>query len=165
MLQQHLATPTRILIQATRAPRWLASRVALVLAIGVLAFQPIPADAAQPAVGLGTTASYGVLAGQGVTNTGPSVINGNVGTSPNASVTGFPPGHVHGAFHRADAAASQAKFDLTTAYNDAAGRTPVTTIATELGGQSQRRLHLQDGVHAHHGIEQQCEPPGRRAGL
>jgi hypothetical protein len=51
-------------------------------------------------------------------------------------VTGFPPGKVNGEIHQADAVALQAQSDLTTAYNDAAGRTPVTTIATELGGQT-----------------------------
>jgi hypothetical protein len=36
--------------------------------------------------------------------------------------------------HLADSLASIAKDDLVTAYNDAADRTPVTTIPTELGG-------------------------------
>ncbi len=40
------------------------------------------------------------------------------------------------ALHATDAVAAQAKVDLVTAYNDAAGRTPVTTVATELGGQT-----------------------------
>src|SRR5690348_9400557 len=62
---------------------------------------------AATAVGLGTADSYAVLAGQGVTNTGPSTISGDLGVSPAgpASVTGFPPGTVAGAIHAADAAA------------------------------------------------------------
>ena len=135
MLQRHPARTIHRAMPTARSHKRWAARATLVSAIGVLVFQIIPAQAAQPRVGLGTAAAYGVLAGQGVTNTGPSVINGNVGTSPNGSVTGFPPGLVHGAIHRADAAALQAQSDLTTAYNDAAGRTPVTTIATELGGR------------------------------
>jgi hypothetical protein len=39
-----------------------------------------------------------------------------------------------GAVHVADAVAIDAKNALVTAYNDAAGRTPVTTIPSELGG-------------------------------
>ena len=40
-------------------------------------------------------------------------------------MTGFPPGKVNdGTIHAADAVAAQAKADLTTAYNDAAGRAP-----------------------------------------
>jgi hypothetical protein len=109
---------------------------ALILVIGVLALMPLIANAQQAPVGLGTTASFAVLAGQGVTNTGPTVVNGDLGTHPNPAVSGFPPGTVNGAIHQADAVALQAQSDLTTAYNDAAGRTPVTTIATELGGQT-----------------------------
>lgn len=113
-----------------------AVRIALVIAIGLFALRPLLAQAAQPTVGLGSAGSFAVLAGQGVTNTGNTTVNGNLGTHPNAAVTGFPPGIVHGQIHAADAVALQAQADLTTAYNDAAGRTPVTTIATELGGQT-----------------------------
>jgi len=119
-----------------RSSRWWAARIVFILGIGVLALKPLIASAAQPPVGLGTALSFAVLAGQGVTNTGPSVVNGDLGTYPNAAVTGFPPGLVNGTIHAADAVALQAETDLTTAYNDAAGRTPVTTIATELGGRS-----------------------------
>lgn len=135
MHHTNVARVTDLVVASARRTRWMMARGALVVGVGVLAFQPIPAQAAQPSVGLGTTASYGVLAGQGVTNTGPTVINGNVGTHPAASVTGFPPGHVNGVIHSADAAALIAKGDLTTAYNDAAGRTPAQTIAKQLGGQ------------------------------
>ncbi|CAN5804344.1 hypothetical protein BH23ACT12_BH23ACT12_17140 [soil metagenome] len=87
-----------------------------------------------PTVDLGTAESFAVLAGAGVTNTGPTVVQGDLGSSPNTSVSGFPPGEVvNGTINPSYTAG--AKFDLTTAYNDAAGRTPVTTIPTELGGQ------------------------------
>jgi len=112
------------------------ARIGIILAIGVLALRPLIAYAAQPPVDLGTADSFAVLAGEGVTNTGPTVVNGDLGTYPNPAVTGFPPGIVNGTIHAADAVALQAQDDLTTAYNDAAGRTPVTTIATELGGQT-----------------------------
>jgi Ice-binding-like len=135
MLQERVGRGTERVVTAARLPKWLV-RIALVVAIGVLALQPLIANAAQPPVGLGTAASFAVLAGQGVTNTGPTVVNGDLGTSPNPAVTGFPPGKVHGQIHKADAVALQAQKDLTTAYNDAAGRTPVTTIATELGGKT-----------------------------
>jgi hypothetical protein len=94
---------------------------------------------AATSVGLGAANSFAVLAGTGVTNTGPSVINGDLGTSPTPAVTGFggaPNGTVNGATHQADALAGQAQADLTTAYNDAAGQGPVKTLATELGGQT-----------------------------
>jgi hypothetical protein len=94
---------------------------------------------AATSVGLGTADSFAVLAGAGVTNTGPSVINGDLGTSPTPAVTGFggaPNGTVNGAIHQADALAGQAQADLTTAYDNAAGQGPVNTLATELGGQT-----------------------------
>lgn len=104
-----------------------------------------PAHAAEATVGLGTASSYAVLAGSAVTNTGPSTISGDLGVSPGTSVTGFPPGVVTGATHAADAEALQAQQDLTTAYNDAAGRSTTTDVTgTDLGGQT-----LVSGVYEH----------------
>jgi hypothetical protein len=92
------------------------------------------ASAAQPTVGLGTAAAFSVLAGQTVTNTGPSVLAAELGVSPGSAVTGFPPG-TSSAQHVGDAVALQAQSDLTTAYNDAAGRTPATVESNpDLGG-------------------------------
>jgi hypothetical protein len=86
---------------------------------------------------------FAVLAYSTVTNTGPSVITGDVGVSPGTSVVGFPDGVVNGTIYTAGATAAQAQLDLTTAYNDAAGRTPSTTITgNTLGG-----LNLGPGVY------------------
>lgn len=92
-------------------------------------------DAAATAVGLGTAGSYSVLAGSTVTNTGPTVMNANLGLSPGSSVTGFPPGIVNGTQHVTDAAAGQAQLDLVTAYNAAASEGPTSPIVADLGGQ------------------------------
>ncbi len=90
--------------------------------------------AAQAQVGLGTAASFAVLAGETITNTGPTTITGDVGLHPGAAVTGFNTVTLNGAQHVADAVALKAKDDLVTAYGDAAGRGPVTAVPTELGG-------------------------------
>ena len=113
-----------------------------VMGVGVLVATNISAVGAQP-VGLGTAENFAVLAGSTITNTGPTRIIGDVGLHPGTATPGFTSVTLTGTLHVANAAAAQAKADLVTAYNDAAGRGPVTTIATELGGQV-----LKPGVYA-----------------
>lgn len=92
------------------------------------------ANAATPPVSLGTAANFAVLAGSTITNTGPTVITGDLGLSPGTAVTGVPPGQVHGTMHLADPVALQAKVDLTAAFDDAASRPGTATVPVELGG-------------------------------
>ena len=107
-----------------------------VVVLGLSIAAPV-ASAAQPTVGLGTATSFAVLGSSTVTNTGPSVVSGDLGVYAGSAVTGFPPGTVNsGTQHVADALAGQAQNDATTAYNDAAGRTPVVTESADLGGQT-----------------------------
>ncbi|WP_405807748.1 ice-binding family protein [Streptomyces sp. NBC_00210] len=89
---------------------------------------------AATAVDLGTADSYAVLAGSEVTNSGSTVIYGDVGVSPGTSISGFPPGTINGATHSNDAAAIQAQSDLTTAYNAAAAQAPTGSVAGDIGG-------------------------------
>lgn len=110
----------------------LALACATTAVVGVVG--PPSASAATPSVSLGTAANFAVLAGSTVTNTGPTTINGDLGLSPGTAVTGFPPGQVIGTVHAADGSASQAKNDLATAYDDAAGRSTTATVPVELGG-------------------------------
>lgn len=102
----------------------------------LVAVAPLDAFAAT-SPNLGTALNFTVLAGSTVTNTGPSVITGNLGLDPGSSVTGFPPGTVTGVKHISDAVALNARNDLTTAYIDAANA-PVTTDMTglNLGGKN-----------------------------
>ncbi|MFN2371617.1 MAG: ice-binding family protein [Candidatus Krumholzibacteriia bacterium] len=89
----------------------------------------------QTAPDLGAAADYAVLAGSTVTSTGATALTGDLGVSPGTSVTGFPPGTVTGTQHAGDSTAANAMDNLTTAYNDLAGRTlgPVA-LAGNLGG-------------------------------
>lgn len=90
-------------------------------------------------VNLDCAANFAILAGSTVTNTGPTVINdGDLGLSPGSAVTGFPPGRVIGGEIRVnDAQANAAKLCLTTAYNDAAGRTTAPiSLSGNIGGQT-----------------------------
>jgi Ice-binding-like/Bacterial Ig-like domain len=124
----------------------------------VWTFTVSPPCTAPGGLALGAACGYGVLAGATVTNTGPThIVNGDLGLSPGSSVTGFadPPantyvgtgthtaglGLVSGIIHITDAPpspndAKTAQTNLTTAYNDLAGRTAPapTTVAGDLGG-------------------------------
>jgi Ice-binding-like len=102
------------------------------VAVVIIATQSA-AGAAEAPVGLGTAGSFGVLAGSAVTNTDASVINGDLGVSPGTAITGFPPGIVTGTIHDADGVAAGAQSDLTTAYNDAAGRSPSGSVGPFIG--------------------------------
>jgi len=86
---------------------------------------------------LGSAGNFAVLAGSTVTSTGLTNITGDVGVSPGTAITGFGPGIIVGTQHAANPTAAQAILDLTTAYNDAAGRTlcPVS-VSGNLGGQT-----------------------------
>jgi len=87
---------------------------------------------------MGTTRAFAVLAGSAITNTGPTVLNGDLGISPSGagSVTGFPPGTVNGAVHAADGVALQAKNDLVVAYDSLSppGCNQAFLVPTDLGG-------------------------------
>ncbi len=114
--------------------------------VGLMAALILPCIAVSqsPApVALGSASNFTVLGASAVTNTGPSVINGDLGVSPGTAVTGFPPGIVNGTIHAADAVALQAQSDLTTAYNDAAGR----ACNVDITGQDLGGLTLTSGVY------------------
>jgi hypothetical protein len=80
--------------------------------------------------------TFAILAGSGITNTGSSVITGNVGTFPTVTETGFPPGIIIGTNHFGDSVTQSAKTALTTAYNAAQALPGAVTIATDLNGQT-----------------------------
>lgn len=61
--------------------------------------------------------NFAILASSTVTNTGFSVVTGDLGLSPGTSVTGFPPGIVIGTQHVANAAAAAAQVAWTARYN------------------------------------------------
>src|SRR6266576_7031991 len=93
------------------------------------------ATAGQAPVALGTDSTFAVLAATTVTTIPTTTINGDLGVSPGNTVTGSP--IVNGTMHLGDPTAAQAQLDLTTAYNDAAGRTVgAIGVAGNLGGQT-----------------------------
>jgi hypothetical protein len=89
---------------------------------------------------VGTSLSgFAVLAGSGVTNSGNTVITGDLASAPTPSAVGFTfngsgPGIVNGAEDLANSVATTAQTDWTTAYNNAVAETPTSiTSATGLG--------------------------------
>lgn len=124
------------------------ARFVPLLAMVVLALAAVPtlAAGAEPTVNLGTTAGFAVLAGSTITNTGPTTITGDVGLHPGSAFvdTGVT---LNGARHITDAVANQAKIDLVTAYNDAAGRPVSNAVPVDLGG-----LTLGPGVYSSGGV-------------
>ena len=113
-------------------------RTGIALAVGLACFA-VPVAAQASPVGLGTAQSFVVLAGSTVTNTGPSVLNGDLGVAPGTALVGFGlPAVVNGATHAADAVAAQAQLDLTTAYDVAAAQpvSPANDLTgTDLGNR------------------------------
>ena len=107
----------------------------IVLGASILVAGPA-AYAAQGPVGLGTANSFAVLGGSGITNTGPTTVTGDMGTFPTPSETGFGSITLSGTNHAGDAVTQAAKNDLITAYNDAFGRKPATSVPVELGGRT-----------------------------
>ena len=96
------------------------------------------AGAAQAAtmIGLGTASSFVVLAGAGVTNTGPTTLNGDIGTFPTTSISGAGSLTVNGTNHAGDGVTQGAKTDLVTAYDTAAGEASNVTVSADLAGQT-----------------------------
>jgi Ice-binding-like len=90
---------------------------------------------------LGAAAPFAVLGASTVTNTGPTVLTGDMGVSPGAACTGFPapctggPGIVTGTIHLANANSLAAQNSIVTAYNALAGQAcDVNLTGTDLGG-------------------------------
>ncbi len=102
-------------------------RAVVVFGLGALSVAAIsgPAEAGiVPTVPLATAGSYSVLAATTVTNTGPSVLGESIGLHPGGAVVGFPPGTVTapGTIDAGGPTSLIAQNDLTTAYDNAAGR-------------------------------------------
>jgi hypothetical protein len=101
----------------------------------VLLLIPTTAHAAViPPIVLGTASSFSALGAAAVTNTGPSILNADLGVSPGSSLTGWPPGIVLGTVHATDAVAAQAQLDVTTAANQLMGLPSYNVGTADLNG-------------------------------
>jgi hypothetical protein len=81
---------------------------------------------------LGAAGNYVLLANTTITNTGLSIITGNIGLYPGTSITGFPPGISFGTVDINNSAASNAQAELIFAYNQAASLVPNTILSAAI---------------------------------
>ncbi len=114
------------------------------LMVGLMAALVVPATAVsqppQPPVPLGAAGGFAILGAASISNIPTSAITGDVGLSPasGSNITGLTTQQVTGTIYTVDASGppgsvpdatllTAAQGDLTIAFNDAAGRTPVPT--------------------------------------
>ncbi|MEO8637573.1 MAG: ice-binding family protein [Candidatus Taylorbacteria bacterium] len=116
--------------------KYFDARLILSLLVFLMSGTVASADYRAP-VNLETADNFAVLAGISITNTGDSVINGDVGVGPGTVLSGFGHGSVIGTLHVADVPVASAKADLARAARDILGRTQGATVPSELGGTIQ----------------------------
>jgi hypothetical protein len=86
-------------------------------------------------INLRSIESFSVFGGT-ISNTGPSQLTGNAGTSPGTGGIAFPPGKLTGALHLGDDVAAQALIDLKTAYDETAALPGTAEINGDLAGKT-----------------------------
>ncbi|MCL3820349.1 ice-binding family protein [Aeromicrobium wangtongii] len=136
----------------TRSRHHLAPLLAVLSAATALAAVSFAssAQAAATDLPLGSTERFAVLAGSGITNTGPTTVNGDLGSSPTPAITGSASITATGQIRSGpDGVVDGAKDDLVTAYDAAAGAGPPTALPADIGGQT-----LVGGVHSQAGAMQ-----------
>ncbi len=95
-------------------------------------------------IDLGAAESFAVLGASTVTNTGATVITGDLGVVPGTAITGFGPGIVTGgSIYSNDDVARQAHADATLAYNVLSE----LTFTTDLTGENLGDRTLAPGIY------------------
>jgi hypothetical protein len=124
-----------------------AGRLSLVLALALVLIGAGAAAQAAPSGGfapsLGVAENFAILGGTTVTNSGPTIVTGDLGVSPGTAITGFPPGIVFGTIFAGGDTAAQAQADASEAYNELVG----LTCNTILTGQDLGGLTLAPGIY------------------
>jgi hypothetical protein len=137
-VSQQYESPTGDSLAVKRRSPWKTGRrtlrVGLVLlsSLSTLIFASSALGATS--VGLGKAASFSVLGGSTITNTGQTTMFGDLGLAPGSSVTGAPV--VLGAEHVDDAVANEAKIALTTAATTAANEASNGSAGEDLAGHA-----------------------------
>ncbi len=129
--------PSRVLDRRVWT-RKIALAVAAALGLVVIA-----SNSEAEAQVLGATEAFAVLGASTVTNTGPTILNGDLGVYAGTAITGFfgtveddGPGIVNGAIHQTDGVAQTAQGDATTLFNVLMGLPSDFVIPAQLGGST-----------------------------
>ncbi len=106
--------------------------------IAALLYGPFPA-LAQTAPPMGVVQQFGALGNSGVvgSTTAGTLVNGDVGSSPTATISNFPPSHVSAGsivHYTNDSTVQQAHTDAIAAYVSLAGNGPGTVLPAQLNG-------------------------------
>lgn len=107
--------------------------------VAVMGILTVSSVANGQTISLGAAQDFVIVSAAGVTNSGPTIISGNIALSPATSITGFAAGEgtVTGMIHANDELAVQAQIDALAAYTALAGLTPVIDKSGEnLGGMT-----------------------------
>jgi hypothetical protein len=121
--------------------RLAAPSLAAVLFVAPLVFAPA-AGAVATAPPLGTASTFAVLGGSAVTNTGATVLTGDLGVSPGSSISGFPPGRYTGTL-QSTPVSTAAQTDIATAI----GAANAESCDANLSGQNLGGMTLTPGVY------------------
>jgi hypothetical protein len=123
--------------RATGRGHYAAASAAVVVAISTTVLASAgSASATATQVPMGTAEPFAVLAGTGITNTGPTSISGDIGTLPNPAMTVTGSILLTGTNHQGDGVTATAKSDLTTAYLAAKGQPSDFAVTADLAGQT-----------------------------
>jgi RNA polymerase sigma factor (sigma-70 family) len=131
-----LQTPAAAPVLPVRVPVVTVPVVTTPPGVTVPPTTPVVPPVQVPAVPLGASASFAVLAGSGVTNTGPTALTGDLGSFPTLAITGLGSLTLGGLNQAGGAVAQQAKTDLVVAYDAAAAKAPTSAITADLGGRT-----------------------------
>jgi len=123
-------------------------RLILSAVVALAGFLPQSKAAIVP-IDLGAAGSFAVLGGAAVTDTGSTVLTGDLGVYPGTSISGFyPPGIVNGTIHDTDSVAQDAQLAASSAYTTLAGESPAQNLTGEVLGTLGTVSTLGPGVYS-----------------